>query len=460
MAVGANTKVQVEQVLIQPVRHTIAASRLLYTPPSFILRGPLWLMFIITFSAIGYSVWGRKDELVQAPMRLQRESTTIQSLGSGIVVDLPAQQNSYVKYNDLLVAVQEQTRLSSESERAAMQQKRSNLEQQLSKTQDEYENSIATLQRQIADYDVNSATQKTAAEGKIKQIEQQLAVARRTLAVQQDQLITLQKQFNRKKQLYSTHDITITEYEASQDQVFAQQKAVDDARSQIASIQVSLTTAQNELTQSAQLKSKEQLQAELAQQKQRRDRDVSQIQDQIKDINNRLEESKKLVAGVQFTENKTEYRSQFDGLITDVYVNKGQVIGAGAKLVTMVKESAPLEAQALVENKDIGHLKKGQPVKLKYFAYPYQEYGIQEGVIVEIAKKPSEEYQGKYPIRIALKKETIAKPGDRPKRLEIGLEGTAEIKTGEKRLIELVFSPLSKFFRAKDKGDETANSVY
>jgi len=160
------------------------------------------------------------------------------------------------------------------------------------------------------------------------------------------------------------------------------------------------------------------------------------------------------VAGVQFTENKTEYRSQFDGLITDVYVSKSQVIGAGAKLVTMVKESAPLEAQALVENKDIGNLKKGQPVKIKYFAYPYQEYGIQEGVIIEIAKKPSAEYEGKYPIRIALKSETIAKPGDRPKKLEIGLEGTAEIKTGEKRLIELVFSPLSKFFRAKDRVDD------
>jgi hypothetical protein len=49
-------------------------------------------------------------------------------------------------------------------------------------------------------------------------------------------------------------------------------------------------------------------------------------------------------------------------------------------------------------------------------------------------------------VRVALHSETIAKRNERPKQLEIGLEGVAEVKTGQKRFIELLFSPISRFF--------------
>ncbi|GEM_PF-1727526 len=456
MAVGANTKVRVEQLISQPVRHTIAAARLLYTPPSVILRGPIWLIGIITFSAIGYSFWGRKDELVTAPLRLQRESTTIQSVGGGIVVDLPATPNSYVHFGDLLVSIQEQTRLAGQSEKEAMEQKRGELEKELSKTQDEYDNTINKLKLQIQDYDTNAAVRKSSAEGRIKQIQEQLATAQRALAHNEELMATLTKQFERKKALYDSHDITVTEYEAAQAQVSAQQKAIDDTRSQIASINVELATAQDELTKSGQLKSKEELQAELDMTVQRKERDVKALQERIAAVGTKLEAGKELVEGVKFGESKTDYTSTFNGLITDVLVTKGQVIGAGQPLVTMVKESAPLEAVVLVENKDIGHLKKGQRVMFKYFAYPYQDYGIPEGRITDIATKPSEQLGNKYPVRVALMSEEISKNGEKPKKLEIGLEGSAEIKIGGKRLIELVFRPLSKYFKESSQEEKAA----
>jgi multidrug resistance efflux pump len=455
-AAGANTKVQVQQVLIQPVRHTIAASRLLYTPPSAILQGPIWLIFIITFGAIAYSFWGRKDELVAAPMRLQREATTIQSVGGGIVVELPAQPNTYVKFGDLLVAIQEQTRLAGESEKEALERKKDELQKEMDKARDEYENQINQLQLQLQDYDTTASTRKGASEAKIKQIEEQLGTAQRTLGRQQEQLGVLQKQFDRKKALYDSRDITVTEFEAAQEGVFNQQKSIDDTRSQIAQIQVQLATAKDELAKSEQLKSKDQLQAELDQTISRRDRDVKAIEDKIAALGSKLEESKDLVEGVKFQENRTDYSSKFSGLITDVRVSKGQVIGAGAPLVTMVKESAPLEAMVLVENKDIGRLKKGDSVKIKYHAYPYQEYGIPEGTITEIATKPDDQMGGKYPVRIALASEEISKHGEKTKKLEIGIEGIAEIKVGEKRLIELVFRPLSKLLAPKEDEDDGA----
>ena len=188
----------------------------------------------------------------------------------------------------------------------------------------------------------------------------------------------------------------------------------------------------------------------------RKNRDVKALQERIATVGTKLEAGKELIEGVKFGENKTDYSSRFNGLITDVLVTKSQVIGAGQPLVTMVKESAPLEAIVLVENKDIGHLKRGQPVKFKYSAYPYQDYGIPEGRITDIATKPSEQLGNKYPVRVALMSEEISKSNERPKKLEIGLEGSAEIKIGEKRLIELVFRPLSKYFDKSNQEETTA----
>lgn len=445
MAVQRNTKVQVQQVLIQPVKHTIGVARLLYTPPSYVLRGPIYLIFIITFAALAYSFWGKKDMIVQAPMRLQRESTTVQSVGGGLVIDLNATANTYAKFGDVLVSVQEQTRLAGETERDAMERQRVDLEKELAKVQDEYENTLNTFALKMQDLTTNRESRKVALEGRIRQIEEQLSAANRSLARQQERLSVARQQFARKKALFDSRDITVTEFEAAQQAVFDIEKSVDDARSVIAEINVSLTTAKDELSSLLDLKAKEQLQAEIDQTVVRRDRDIKAIQDRIAAIETKVTEGEQLIEGVSFRDNQTVYRSTFNGLITEVHVTRGQLIGAGAKLVTVVRDTAPLEAVTLVENKDIGALQRGQEVKIKYAAYPYQEYGIQEGVIIDIATTPDLTTGSQYPVRIALKSETIAKRGERPKQLEIGLEGMAEIKTGEKRLIELVFSPVSKF---------------
>ena len=454
MAGQSSTKVKIQETLIPPVRHPIKAARLLYTPPHYVLRGPIYMIFIISFGALIYSFWGRKDLLVEAPMTLQRESTTIQAIGGGLVYDLPAQANTYTKFNDLLVSIQEQTRIASESETESLEGQRSDLEKALNKTKDDYQSQLTQLKLQLQDLTTNRESNKVSLEGQIKQVQQQLDTAVRAKQRAQERLGLAQKQFARKKQLYNTRDITITDYEAAQEQVFDLEKSVDDMSSQIAEIQVQLSTTKDKLAKLLDLREMQRVQAQLQSTMERRDRDLKSIQDKIDLITNKLKEGQKLVEGVTFKDNLTVYRSNFDGLITDVHVTKGQLISPGQPLVTLVRDSAPLEGVAMVENKDIGHLHKGQDVKIKYFAYPYQDYGIQEGVITEIGTVPVAKSDNKYAVRIALRKETIQKRGDRPKQLEIGLQAIADIKVGEKRLIELVFSPISKFFAKSDENNQ------
>lgn len=454
MAGESSTKVKIQETLIPPVRHPIKAARLLYTPPRYILRGPIYMIFVISFGALLYSFWGRKDMLVQAPMSLQRESTTIQAVGGGLVYELPAQANSYTKFNDLLVAVQEQTQIAGESQTESLEGQKSDLEKALNKTKDDYQSQITQLKLQLQDLTTNRASNKVTLQGQIKQIQQQLDTAMRSKQRAQERLNLAKKQFERKQALYKTHDITITDFESAQEQVFDLEKSVDDMNSQISEIQVQLSTAKDKLASLLDLRETQRLKAQLQSTIERRDRDVKSIQDKIDLIAKKLKEGQKLVQGVTFQNNLTLYRSNFDGLITDVHVTKGELISAGQPLVTMVRDSAPLEGVAMVDNKDIGHLHKGQDVKIKYFAYPYQDYGIQEGVITDIATTPDAKKGNKYEVRIALKSETIQKRGEKPKQLEIGLQGIADIKVGEKRLIELVFSPVSKFFAKSDEDNQ------
>jgi hypothetical protein len=52
---------------------------------------------------------------------------------------------------------------------------------------------------------------------------------------------------------------------------------------------------------------------------------------------------------------------------------------------------------------------------------------------------------------VALNGEFIKRNKSKRRNLEIGLEGSAEILTGSKRLIEVMFSPVSKFFENEEE---------
>ena len=74
------------------------------------------------------------------------------------------------------------------------------------------------------------------------------------------------------------------------------------------------------------------------------------------------------------------------GIVTQVMVNTiGQVISKGQPLIALAPASAPMIAEVMVLNKDVGLLKPGQLVKLKYDAYAFQDFGIKRGWLTSIS---------------------------------------------------------------------------
>jgi hemolysin D len=142
------------------------------------------------------------------------------------------------------------------------------------------------------------------------------------------------------------------------------------------------------------------------------------------------------------------------GVVQQLQANTvGGVVQAAAPLMILVPRDGDLVLEARVLNRDIGFVREGQAVEVKLEAYPFTRYGIVEGVLEHVARDAVEnETEGLvYPARIRLARPWIAIRGSRT-RLAPGMAATVEIKTGRRRIIEYLLSPLAR--RAGEAGRE------
>jgi hypothetical protein len=188
-------------------------------------------------------------------------------------------------------------------------------------------------------------------------------------------------------------------------------------------------------------------QAELGMQK-----GEEQLEKEIKKLEEKIKESITLVRGVRYSKDLCQVYSTYSGQVLEVFIKPGELITRGQPLFKIRKQTDRLYAEMLVQNRDIGNLNKKDLVKIKYTAYPYQEFGIQKGWIDHIPAQPTavEGHGAVYKVRVALDKTTI-EVRKKDQDLALGLEGTGEIKVGSKKLIAVIFTPLAKFLHPEDQ---------
>ena len=135
-----------------------------------------------------------------------------------------------------------------------------------------------------------------------------------------------------------------------------------------------------------------------------------------------------------------------DGVVQQLAVHTvGGVVTPAQQLLVVVLKEHQLEVEAWVENKDIGFVKEGQPVEIKVESFPFTIYGIVQGKVVSVSDDavPQEKVGLIYAARVSMDRSTMQVEG-REVRLSPGMGVTAEIKTGQRRLIEFFLSPLLK----------------
>lgn len=150
----------------------------------------------------------------------------------------------------------------------------------------------------------------------------------------------------------------------------------------------------------------------------------------------------------------TVLTSPIDGVVTQLAVHTiGAVVKPADALLAIVPKDEQLLVEAMVLNKDIGFVREGQPAEVKLEAFPFTRYGVINGTIERISRDSieHEELGLVFPCLVTLSASQID-VGDKLVALEPGFAASAEIKTGERRIIEFLLSPLSR--RLQEAGRE------
>lgn len=112
-----------------------------------------------------------------------------------------------------------------------------------------------------------------------------------------------------------------------------------------------------------------------------------------------------------------------------------------------------LVVDAMVLNRDAGFVREGQEVRVKLEAFPFTRYGVVQGRLTFLSRDAvQDENLGLvFPARIELQQFSINVNG-RATPLTAGLAATAQIRTGRRRIIEFLLSPLRR--RVEEAGRE------
>lgn len=170
----------------------------------------------------------------------------------------------------------------------------------------------------------------------------------------------------------------------------------------------------------------------------------------------------------QIAQNKIEYIYQTDtqvvspinGVVASIFVKKGHSVNKGQPLLVVIPEGEePVVVELYAPSRSIGFIQEGQDVRLRFDAFPYEKFGVQQGVIESISKSAvsaemlpnspliqsqlSRTYGGVglYQVRVKLDKPTITVYGDEQMFVP-GMTLTADIELDTRKVYEWLLEPL------------------
>jgi hemolysin D len=150
----------------------------------------------------------------------------------------------------------------------------------------------------------------------------------------------------------------------------------------------------------------------------------------------------------------TTLKAPEDGVVQQMQIHTlGGVVKPADPLMVVVPKGGELIVEARVKNRDAGFVREGQAVEIKLEAYPFTRYGVAHGVVEHISRDAVEDQKEGlvFPVMVRLTQPWITIAGKRV-MLTPGLAATAEIKTGDRRIISYLLSPLAR--RVEEAGRE------
>jgi hemolysin D len=157
-----------------------------------------------------------------------------------------------------------------------------------------------------------------------------------------------------------------------------------------------------------------------------------------------------------------------DGVVQQLAIHTvGGVVTPAQLLLVVVPSDSRLEIEAMVSNSDIGFVHAGQAAEIKVDTFNFTRYGLLHGQVLSVSQdavirdrqqdRPGERLPGtanetsepkgqelNYSARISLDR-TAMQIDDRMVSLSPGMAVTVEIKTGSRKILSYLLSPLLRY---------------
>ncbi|HEY1942127.1 MAG TPA: HlyD family type I secretion periplasmic adaptor subunit [Roseiarcus sp.] len=187
----------------------------------------------------------------------------------------------------------------------------------------------------------------------------------------------------------------------------------------------------------------------------------------LADVERKIDEDAKKIDKARIRTDYMTLKSPIDGVVQGLTVTTiGQVVASGQQVMEIVPNDVGLEIESYLPNMDIGFVKAGQPAVVKVESFPFTDYGTIDAHVVRIAHDAIPQIEAEqreenpvhpptgavfggaqrtqnlvFPVTLKLDASSMMVDGA-PVPLTSGMAVTVEIKTGARRILSYVFSPL------------------
>lgn len=408
---------------------------MLDTLPRLWTRGLLYLLIVFAGIVLPWAMLSKVDETGSARGRLEPQGKTLKldAPVDGKVIAIKVKEGQTVKAGQILLEFE------SELTRTELQQAQVRLEGQFNRVaqlelvKNQMKIAVRTQQQQ-------SQAQESEQLAQLDQIRQRLNSTRKLFDLEESRLSVAENDVKRYRYLWNEGVVTKIKLEEIESLKVERQRLLEQAQSDRQQAETELEKNQSTYDR---IKSTGEL-ALLESQRQ-----IKEFQSQIVNMQSEINQTKKQIQALEFQLKQRVLHTPIDGTIFQISVeHAGTVLQSGQAIAQIAPKGVPLVFRAQMPSQESGFLRLGMLVKLKFDAYPFQDYGVIQGrlrwispdsKIVEMGQMTVETFE----LEIALDQPYI-QASNKQVFLTPGQTATAEVIIRQRRVIDFILDPFKK----------------
>lgn len=472
-----------------PVQSTtewsFATKELLDTLPKVWTRGLLYFLVVFISILLPWAMLSKVDETGTARGRIEPKGKTIRldTAIAGTVTEIR------VKEGDAVKAGQNLLRLDADLLKTELRQVQEKLEGQLNRrsqlnsSKNQLVVALTTLQQQNQSQELEKQAQIDQARqnlialkntyelqkqekiAQVNQAKQNLEHSKTASNLMQSSLTIAQREEERYRKIFQEGILAETNLVEKQEMVKEKQRFYEQSKSDIQLSKLRIAEQQSSYERVVKQDKADITQAQLRQNEQERSYQtltksgklaLLKIEEQQKNLETEMTtlaaeiaQTKRQIESLNIQLAQRELKAPVSGIVFQLPIQKaGAVVQPGNMIAEIAPLNSPFVIRAQMPTDESGSLRRGLPVKLKFDAYQFQDYGVVEGELIDISPTTTEidTANGKvaaYNLEISLKQSCI-KSGNKCILLRSGDTATAEVIIRQRRIIDFILDPFKQ----------------